>query len=190
MLGELLQQNKDDIVERWLKGALSVYPDEATAAFQRQKDPFANPIGHRLRMGTREIFEALLDGMDGAKIRQHLHEIISIRAVQELPPSRTVAFVFELKDAVREALGKAAEDPRFTSELARLDGQIDRIALDAFDVFAECRERLCELRVNEIKRQVSWVVGKMNARGSDSESAQIDRDVTTPEETDVQREGV
>ena len=190
MLGELLQQNKDDIVERWLEAALSAYPAEGSAAFQRQKDPFANPVGHRLRMGTREIFEALLDGMDGAKIRQHLHEIISIRAVQELPPSRTVAFVFELKDAVREALGKAAEDPRFTSELARLDGQIDRIALDAFDVFAECRERLCELRVNEIKRQVSWVVGKMNARGSDSESAQIDRDVTTPEETDVQREGV
>ncbi len=190
MLGELLQQNKDDIVERWLEAALSAYPAEGSAAFQRQKDPFANPVGHRLRMGTREIFEALLDGMDGAKIRQHLHEIISIRAVQELPPSRTVGFVFELKDAIRKELGGAAEDPKFASELARLDGQIDRIGLDAFDVFAECRERLCELRVNEVKRQVSWIVDKMNARGSDSASAQFDRDVTTPEETDVQREGV
>lgn len=188
--GELLQQHKNAIVGRWLEVALSVYAAEASAAFQRQKDPFANPVGHRLRAGTREIFEELLGGMDGEKIRQHLHEIISIRAVQELPPSRIVGFVFELKDAIRKELGGAFEDSQFTSELARLDGQIDRIGLDAFDVFAKCRERLCELRVNEVKRQVSWIVGKMNASGSDSESAQFDRDVTTPEETDVQREGV
>jgi len=187
---ELLQQSKDAIVERWFEAALSVYPDEATAAFRRQKDPFANPVGHRLRTGTREIFEALLDGMDGDKIRQHLHEIISIRAIQELPPSRTVGFVFELKDAVRAALGGGTEDPGFASELARLDGQIDRIALAAFDVFVECRERVCELRINEVKRQVSWIVGKMNAGGSDPESTQIDRGVTTPKDADVQREGV
>jgi len=187
--GELLQQNKNAIVGRWLEVALAVYPNEASAAFQRQKDPFANPVGHRLQTGTRVIFEELLGGMDAAAIRQHLHEIISTRAVQDLPPSRIVGFVFELKDAIRKELGGAADEPQFASDLTGLDNQIDRIALDAFDIFAECRERLCELRVNEVKRQVAWIVGKMNARDSD-EPAQFDRDVTTPEEADVQREGV
>ena len=177
--GELLQQSEKAIVAQWLKAALSVYPDEGSGAFRRQRDPFANPVGHSLRTGTREIVEALLGGMDGAKIRQHLEKIISIRAVQELSASRTVGFVFDLKAAVRVGLGRQAEDPRFASELAKLDRQIDRIALTAFDVFAECRERLCELRVNEVKRQVSWIVNKMNAGGA-----------TVPESVEVQPEVV
>ena len=189
MFGELLQQRKDAIIERWVEAALSAYAEEASAAFQRQKDPFANPIGHRLRTGTREIFETLLDGTDDARIRQHLHEIISIRAIQEFPASRAVGFVFELKGAVRAELGGLAADPRFVSELARLDGQVDRIVLTAFDVFVQCRERVCELRINEIKRQVSWIMGKMNAGDSDPEPSQVDRSVMTPEETDEQREG-
>ncbi len=188
--GALLQQSKDAIVGRWLEAGLSAYAEEASTAFQRQQDPFANPVGSSLRTGTREIFEALLDGLDGAEIRQPLNEIISIRAVQELPASRAVGFVFELKDAIRAELGGLVVDPRFAPDLERFNGQIDRIALAAFDIFVHCRERVCELRVQEVKRQVSWIVGKMNAGGSDPEPAQVDRGVKTPGEADVPREGV
>ena len=34
----------------------------------------------------------------------------------------------------------------------------------AFEIFVECRESVCELRINEVKRRVSWVMEKMNAR--------------------------
>ncbi len=117
--GEVLLQSRDAVVKRWCEIALSAYPEEASAAFQRQKDPFANPVGHRLRTGTRVIFAALLDGMDDAKIRRHLHDIISIRAVQELPASQAVGFVFELKDAIRAELGESAADPRDLEGLPR-----------------------------------------------------------------------
>ena len=170
--GELLRQNRDAIGARWLEAALAVYPEESTAAFRREKDPFANPVGHSLRTGTRELLSALLDGMDDAGIRQHLQEIISIRAVQEFSPSQTLGFVFELKQAVRDGLGAAAEDPRHIADLVTLDGRIDQLALAAFDVFAQCRERVSELRVNEIKKQVSWIVGKLNQQ--DPELAQTD----------------
>ena len=180
--GELLQQSEDAIVARWLKAALSVYPDEASGAFRRQKDPFANPIGHSLRTGTREIFEALLDSMDSMdseRIHRNLQEIISIRAVQEISASQTVAFIFELRNAVRAELGASASEPQVASELARFDDRIDQVALAAFDVYVENRERLCDLRVNEVKRQVSWIVNKMNAGGA-----------TVPESVEVQPEAV
>ena len=160
---ELLRQNKEAIIQRWLGAALSTYPADASAAFARQQDPFANPVGHSLRKGTRGVFEALLGGVDLAEIRQHLHDMIRIRAVQEFSASQTLDFIFELKDVVRTEVGELAQEPRVATELARFEGQIDRIALAAFDVFVECRERVCELRVNEVKRQVSWIVGKMNA---------------------------
>ena len=165
--GELLQNNKEPIVQRWLDGALASYAPDAFAAFKRQKDPFANPVGHSLREGTRAVFEALLEGADAEKIRQHLHEIVKIRAVQQFSASRALGFVFHLKDAIRAELGEAVRDPQYSSELTQLERQIDGIMLDAFDLFVECREQVCELRVNEVKRRVSWVLDKMNERGSD-----------------------
>ena len=165
--GELLRDNKDAIIQRWLEDVLATYPGTSAGAFKRQKDPFANPVGHSLRVGTRAIFEALIDGMDADKIGEYLQEIIKIRAVQQFSASQAVSFVFRLKKAIRAELGKAASDPRFSSELAEIESCIDRIGLAAFDVFVECRERVCELRVNEMKRRVSWVADKMNGRGCD-----------------------
>jgi len=171
---ELLQNSRDAIVQRWLDAALATYPENSSAMFKRQKDPFANPIGHGLRMGTRGIFEALLegmglDGMDAEKIHRSLCEIVKVRAVQEFSASEAVSFVFCLKDAVRAELAEATADQRFLPEFTKLETQIDQIALAAFDVYVKCREQLFELRVNEAKRRVAWVVEKMNERGSDRE---------------------
>ena len=188
--GELLQQRKAAIVERWLEVALSVYPEEGAAAFQSQQDPFANPVGHALRTGVGAIFDALLNGLDSAAIRDPLQDILSIRAVQDLSASRALGFIFELKAAVRAELG-SARDPRFEQELTEFDSRVDQVALAAFDVFVQCRERLCELRINEVKRQVSWVVGKVNARGAGPDAPPFDLDdPPTSCEVDPEQEGM
>ncbi|OHB72521.1 MAG: hypothetical protein A2V70_00955 [Planctomycetes bacterium RBG_13_63_9] len=182
-LGELLPEHQDAIVQRWLDDVLATYSENAFAVFKRQKDPFTNPVGHNLRVATRAIFEALLravdggmDGSDGGMdtegIRPSLDEVMKIRAVQEFSASEAVGFVFRLKEAVRAELADVAGDPRLGSELVKLERRIDRIALAAFDVFVECRERMCELRINEAKRRVPWVVAKINQRDGDPEAAQ------------------
>jgi hypothetical protein len=189
-LKDLLRDNKDAVVERWLEDVLATYPGDAGAAFRRQKDPFANPVGHSLRTGTLRVFESLLDGIDDEKVRHDVGEIIKIRAVQQFSASQAVSFVFQLKAAIRAQLGAAAEDPKLAAELVQLEEQIDQIALAAFDVFVHCREQVYELRVNELKRNVSWVVERMNRRGNDPE---IDLDpsaMKTPESANGQREGV
>ena len=177
---QLLQENTDAIVQRWLAPALSAYPADSAALFKRRTDPFANPVGHSLRQGTQGIFEALLDGADAARIHQHLHEIIKIRAVQQFSASQAVGFVFLLKQAVRAELPNAADDPQLAVELAKLDEQIDRIALAAFDLFVQQREQVYELRVNEVKRSVSWIVEKMNQRDREPEPARNDPALECP----------
>ena len=172
--GQLLQQRREAILRRWLDGVLATYPEDAAAAFRRQKDPFANPVGHSLRTGTQGIFEEASDGMDVGKIHGHLLEIVKIRAVQEISASQAVGFVFQLKEAVGAELGKAAGDARFASDRMEFDRRIDRIALAAFDVYVECREKVCELRINEVKRRVSWVVDRMNRRDPVPEPARYD----------------
>ncbi|HUT11482.1 MAG TPA: RsbRD N-terminal domain-containing protein [Thermoguttaceae bacterium] len=173
-LEDWLRENEEAVVRRWLEGVLATYGDDASALFRREKNAFANPVGHNLRKGTRGIFEALLAGMDSEKIRQHVYEIVKVRAVQEFSASGAVGFVFPLKEAIRAELGKAAEDPKFASELTEIERNIDRIALVAFDVFVQCREQVYELRANELRRRVSWIVEKINQRDPDPELARIE----------------
>jgi hypothetical protein len=99
---------------------------------------------------------------------------MKIRAVQPFAPSEAVGFVLRLREIIRAELGGVAADPRFASELADLDAQIDRIALVAFDTFVECREQVYELRVNEVKRQISWITDKVNQRDTEPELVQIE----------------
>jgi hypothetical protein len=164
MLSQLLEKRKDTIARRWLEGAMAAYPGESAAAFMRQKDPFANPVGHSLRVGTREALDGLLQGANAERISECLHEIIKIRAVQQFSPSEAVSFVFCLKEAIRAEGREELGDAKFCSELVQFERQIDRVALAAFDLFVQCREQVYELRVNEMKRNVSWIVGKLNQR--------------------------
>ena len=166
-LGELLRKKKEAVARRWVEDVLATYADEAAAAFNRQKDPFANPVGHSLRVGTAEILQVLLDEGDTEETRRPLQEIVKIRAIQDYSAREAVAFVFRLKGAVRTELGKAANGPRLAAELIEFDDKVDRVALVAFDVYVRCREQVYQLRVNEAKRRYSWVVDKLAERGYD-----------------------
>ena len=161
-LEDLLRLRKDAVVERWVEDVISTYPAPAAAVLARRKDRFANPVGDGLRTGLGRVFAALLDGQDTETIQRHLREIIRIRAVQQLTAAQAVGFVFRLKDAVRAEIGPANGDPDLWSRMADLERRIDEIALAAFDVFVECREKVCALRVNEVKRQVSWVTERQS----------------------------
>jgi signal transduction histidine kinase len=157
-----LRDHRDAIVERWLDAALSAYPAPAAKALARRRDRFANPVGHSLRTGLGGILEALLEVAPGPDARRHLREIIRIRAVQQLTAAQAVGFVFGLKDAIRAELEPLNGDPGLRAELAELERRIDEFALAAFEVYAECREHICELRVNEVKRQVAWVMERQS----------------------------
>jgi hypothetical protein len=169
MLRERLLEHKETVIQRWIDGILASYPGDASATFGRVQDRFANPVGHSVRAGARGIVEALCNGLDAGRIHAALREIIQVRAVQQFTPSQAVGFVFHLKSLIRTEVAGAG-DPDAASELATLDGEIDRIALAAFDIFAQCREQVYQLRVEEVKRRVAWVIDKLNQSGEEPEA--------------------
>ena len=172
-LKQLMTEKREAIAQSWLEGALAMYPENSAALFAREKDPFANPVGHSLRLGIDRVLSTLLGSEDAGDVNEHLIEVMKIRAVQQFATSQAVGFIFRLKEIVRAELGRAAGEPGIADELAELDAQVDAIALAAFDVYVGCREEVFELRVNEVKRQVSWVVGKMNQQETDPDLIQI-----------------
>ena len=151
----------DTIMERWAETVLSSYPSDAAVLFKKQQDPFANPIGASVRNGTRGTFQAILNGMDPEELRSHLDTMIRVRAVQDFTPSQALAFVFALRSIVLQVHPQLDAEPSLRKERAALDRIVDRVALAAFEVYTACREELHALRVNEMKRQVSWVFEKL-----------------------------
>ena len=63
--------------------------------------------------------------------------------------------------AAREELADKLQDPALQGELAAFDAEIDQVALYAFDVYTKCRDRLHELRVDDVKRRVSGLMRRM-----------------------------
>lgn len=167
-LSDLLQQNKAAITDRWLDKILGTYSSRSTAFFKRRKDPFANPVGQTLSRSTEAIFDRLLEGLEGPTgmpvdvICVHLDEIIKVRSIQDFAPSQALSFVFHLKEAVREELGPELGGSEIATELTKFERQIDQLALFSFDIFVKCREKLYELRVNEIKRTGFRLLRKAN----------------------------
>lgn len=166
-LHELLVGNKAGILARWQQKTLGSYAPDATAFFKRERNQFANPVGHAVREGTRTLLDVLLDGFDADRACAPLNEIVKIRAIQDFTPAQALGFVFSLKDAVREEIPGELGDPRLQDAWVEFCRQVDQLALFAFDIYTRCREKVCELRVNEIKRRVGRVMDRLNQEDAD-----------------------
>jgi hypothetical protein len=146
------------ILEKWLDTLLSSYPAETVSFFKKQKDPFANPIAHQLTEGLKDIFSVLVQDLGRETAVVALDEVIRVLALQEIHPSQALAFVFHLKHIVREELAQEMGDSLLALEMLELESRIDGLALLGFDNYMLRREKLCELKVNEVKSRVSGLL--------------------------------
>jgi len=146
-----LEQRKPVIVKKWFDLVIQTYPVDTSNFLKTQKDPFANPVGQTVLRGLEALFDVLLKGPDADTISSFLDPIIRIRAVQDFTPSKAVAFIFSLKQVIRENLKKELKDPAAALDLLNLESTIDDLALIAFDIYMECREKIYELKANQEK---------------------------------------
>lgn len=132
---------------------LDTYPPDTASFLRNQKDRFHNPVGHAIYEGIDGIFDVLIDGGDFDSSSPFLDNIIRIRAIQDFTPSSAISFIVLLKGVIREELeganGAGAVSPE---ELSLLDSMIDNLLLLSFDIYMKCRERLYEIKADEVKR--------------------------------------
>jgi hypothetical protein len=154
----LLVQNKSAILKRWYNFVLEDFSADTQAYLRKPQDRFDNPVAYEFRRGMEGIYEALLYGMDQDRVFSFLDRIISIRAIQDFPPSRAIAFIFMLKKAIREILGPEVRKNGITGQLVDRESRIDGLALLCFDIYMKRREKLYEVQVNEVKSRASGLL--------------------------------
>jgi hypothetical protein len=157
------RRHRSAILETWVERALASYPAPTAGRLKREQDPFLNPVGSTIRRELAAILDGVLDGVEPENVGASLDAIVRIRAVQDFDPSRALAFLFELKDVLRERAGRDAA----SGELLALFAAVDRIILLAFDQFVACREKIFEIRVGEIRNQTHRALQRAGIVGHD-----------------------
>jgi hypothetical protein len=147
-LNDTLAAKRGVVLERWFQAVLATYPEDTSRFLASGADPFANPVGHTVREGLGRLYDRLVADVPVSELSSAIDGIVRIRAVQEFTPSAAVGFVYTLRGILREELADAALDPPGQAALER---GVDRLALVAFDVYMQCREKIFEIRVREIK---------------------------------------
>jgi hypothetical protein len=87
--------------------------------------------------------------------------IVKIRAVQDFEPSQAVAIIFVLKHAVRSVLKAHVGDTEKFRALLDFESRIDRLGLATFDSYVQCREKIHEIRIKEIKNRSAMLLERM-----------------------------
>lgn len=149
-LAKQLAPQKAALVKQWNQRVLASYPKETARFLDSQKDPFQNPVGQHSLKSLQSLIDLLGDDSEPAALRKALDPIIRIRAIQDFTPSNAVGFVFELKGLLRDLRPQIKID---AGQWRLLDQRIDEMALAAFDVFMECREKIFDLKAGDIRER-------------------------------------
>ena len=153
MLHQFLRQNGDSILGKWLDQTINSYGSEMVRFLRREKNQFANPVRNTIVTSTEKIYEAILNKADFNKNYPGLEEIIKLRAVQDFSPSEALSFIFYLKNIIRQEIADNHQFDIPKTELDEFEDKMDRLTRLAFDIYADCRSKIFEIRINEIKSQ-------------------------------------
>lgn len=147
---QLLVEKETAIIKRWLKHVLAAFPTDAVSFLAKQNDRFANPLGHNFSEGLTGMYRNLRSEEPG-DITATLEQLMKVRAVQaEDTPAESLAFIFAIKDIIREECRKEWS-PELDAEWPDFAARVDRMALQAFDLYMASRERLFQVRIRELQ---------------------------------------
>jgi hypothetical protein len=148
-LAEGFRNHREKIVNKWVEYTLSTYA--SSGFFVKERDTFANPVGGNIRQALGKLFLLLSKGADSKEFTTPLEQIISIRSVQEFTPSQAVSPLNAIKHITREVFAADSERKHLVDELYDFEFAVDLAMLAAFDIYMQYRERLYQVRINEIK---------------------------------------
>ena len=164
-LENLLVEKRVAIFQRWLDLVLATYPLETTNLLRKEKNEFANPVGQTISHGLSGLYDEVARHaeVDPEKVSPILDRIIRIRAIQDFSPAQALAFIFHLKKVVREELDSEIRESSISpEEWIAFETKIDEVGLLAFNVFMACREKLYEIRINEVKNRTHRLLQRAN----------------------------
>ena len=148
-----IQRFKAKILKEWYESIIGSFPQKSRRLIGLNEDRFQNPMGFTLYEGIRTILETVVNKLPVEGLEEALGQIIKIKAIQEKQPADGLDFLFDLKKIIRSNCDVLAEDFSENKALFELEDLIDSIILKAHIIFVESREKISELKVEEMAKK-------------------------------------
>lgn len=155
---DLLSQKRKKIINRSFDLTISTYPEETQSFFKDRNRQFTNPVGFTTYQAIEHIIEKIISDEPIENFKTPLEELLRLRAIQDFTPSQAIGFIFFIKKAIQEELEKEAN----SAELIDLLSRIDSLSLIAFDIYMVQREKIYNIKANELIDRTWWILKKWN----------------------------
>lgn len=160
---EHLSKSRESISARWLKALIESYPQESGKFLFSKKNEFTNPIGHAYEKGLADIFAAVFNRKTD-DLQQAMQEIVKIRSIQDYSASFAMNFMFILKDVIKEEYESYSKNKGDWKEYAEAIAMADEALKTALDMLLIQRERIYEIKANEVKKRTSKMIERLNKK--------------------------
>jgi hypothetical protein len=159
-LDEILVARRPHVLRKWLEHLYALYPPATGSFLERERDPFANPVGQTLREAAEAVYDCLCQPSRTGDCPA-LERLMRLRAVEGSSPSQAVGFLLALKRLVRAEVVPALQGASVHAELETIDDRIDALTLQAVDLFATYRDKLAVLQVDEARRSTQKLLERL-----------------------------
>ncbi len=156
-----ITEKKSAVLRAW-NDAMRVVPAGARADFrEKQRALIVEAMGYDLEEGIGGIFDALLKEVISDDVSRFLDGMIRVRAASDFTASQAVAFILEVKKAVRKEIGdEVLANPSVSEELSAWDSVVDDLVLYAFNIYVQCRENVLDANAKKESQETYRLLKK------------------------------
>ncbi len=177
-LVNLLSEKRPSIISKWFHRILEAYPADSVHFFKKEKNQFANPVGYTVSQEIEALYQDLLKTDQPLRTSPSLVNIIRIKAVQDFSSSEAVSFVFILKNVIEDELKNELQELQILNQFVEFESRIDQLALLAFEEYMKCREKIYQIKANQITNQTYKLLERAdllaeNAKEEDEDSFSV-----------------
>ena len=145
--------NKRNILDEWYKCMVSsLYNNDETNYIMNEKDSFINPSAFILKNVLADIFGYLFEKTELDKINGSLEKFTKLLALKGTDTEKILGPLFLLKSKIVANVESLYLSDKGYSEITKILSCFDRVILKIFDFYLKAREKIYEIRVNEVKR--------------------------------------
>lgn len=144
---DLLVKNRDKIADTLKERELMIRVGNQVIKTSNNGQ-FTNPVSFTIGNSLDSILDSLLENKEIDD--QVLDDIIRIRAVQTMPPSKAISFTYKLKEIIRDLV----KDKSHYADLLKFENKLDELISRSLDIYMGCREQIFKIKLQELEKGV------------------------------------
>jgi len=163
-LAEVLEQKRNLIQSKWTDAVIGSYPTESAKFIVGNKNKFTNPLGYTLENSINIICCNYLNRDIHKECEQAIESMVRLRAVQDFTPTKALGIMFDFKAIVLTEIRDIVDTNDRFDEYLIIETQIDKMIDYALNFYIECRERVNEIKANEVRQGFERMVLRLNSK--------------------------